>query len=136
MKKYNNKPIKPGFEKLRIWKKAYELMLGVHEVCKTLPRDERYRLRDQAERSSSSVVDCIAEAHSTYYYNDKIKTLYDARREAGETQSHLRKMEGKNYITSEKADELISEYEGLIRGINALINDIKRQRDERKKIKQ
>ncbi|PJE69027.1 hypothetical protein COU96_02010, partial [Candidatus Shapirobacteria bacterium CG10_big_fil_rev_8_21_14_0_10_38_14] len=64
MKKYNNKPIKPGFEKLRIWKKAYELMLGVHEVCKTLPRDERYRLRDQAERSSSSVVDCIAEAHS------------------------------------------------------------------------
>lgn len=133
MKKPNNKPVKPGFEKLRIWQKAYELMLEIHEICKTLPRDERYRLRDQAERSSSSVVDCIAEAYSTYYYNDKIKTLYFARREAGETQSHIRKMEGKKYITSEKANKLIGEYEGLIRGINAFINDVKRQRDKGKK---
>jgi len=129
MKKYNNKPVKPGFEKLRIWQKAYELMLEVHEICKALPKDERYRLRDQVERSSSSVVDCIAEAYSTYYYNEKIKTLYTARQEAGETQSHLRKMEGKKYLSSEKANKLISEYEGLIRGINAFINDIKRQRD-------
>ncbi len=72
---------------------------------------KKYRLQDQIERSSSSVVDCIAEAYSTYYYNDKIKTLYIARREAGETQSHSRKMEGKRYINSEKANELIDEYE-------------------------
>ena len=133
MKKYNNKPVKPGFENLRIWQKAYELMLKVHEICKTLPKDERYRLRDQIERSSSSVVDCIAEAYSAYYYNDKIKILYTARREAGETQSHIRKMEGKRYISALKSDELVGEYEGLIRGVNALINDIKRQRDEGKR---
>lgn len=75
------------------------------------------------------MVDAIAEGYSVYYYNEKIKSLYLARREAGETQSHIRKMEGMKYISSEKAEAIIMEYEGLIRGINAFINDIKRQRD-------
>lgn len=132
MKKYDNKPVKPGFENLRIWKKAYELMLKIHEICKNLPSDERFRLRDQAERSSSSTVDNISESYSTYYYNDKIKTVYIARKEAAETQNHIRKMEGKKYITSQTSRELISEYEGLIKGINAFINSIKKKRDSQK----
>ena len=125
MKKYNNKPVKPGFESLRIWKKAYDLMLEVHKICKILPTDERFRLRDQAERSSSSVPDNISEGYSSYFYKEKIKCFYTARREATETQNHLRKMEGKSYINKKTADSLISEYEGLIRGINAYINYVK-----------
>lgn len=132
MKKYNNKPIKPGFEDLRIWKKAYELMLKVHKVCKTLPREECFKLKDQTERSSSSVPDNIAEEYGAYYYKEKIKCFYTARHEAGETQNHLRKMEGKRYIVSEKANSLISEYEGLIRGINAYITILERRRTSRK----
>jgi len=129
MDKYDNKPVKPGFENLRIWKKAYELMLKIHEMCKKLPREERYQIKDQIERSSSSVVDNIAEAYATYYYNNKIKTAYTARREAAETQSHLRKMEGKKYLITEITNFYISEYEGLIRGINAFINSVKEKRD-------
>lgn len=132
MKKYENKPVRPRFENLRIWKKAYELMMKVHEICKGLPKDERYRLRDQAERSSSSVPDNISEAYSSYYYNDKIKSSYVSRKEATETQNHLRKMEGKSYITPQIANELVNEYEGLIRGINAFINTIRAKRDEKK----
>ena len=128
----NNLPKKPGFENLRIWKKAYELMLKIHEICKSLPREEKYRLVDQTERSSSSVVDAIAEGYSTYYFNDKIKSFYLARREAGESQSHLKKMEGMRYLDQERTSELVSEYEGLMRGINAFINEIKRQRDAKK----
>ena len=127
----NNLPAKPGFERLRIWRKSYDLMLKVHEICQTLPREEKFRLGDQAERSSSSVVDAIAEAYSTYYFSDKIKSLYLSRREAGETQNHMKKMEGMNYLSKVRSVELIDEYEGLIRGINAFINDIKKQRDAR-----
>lgn len=124
--------VKPGFEKLRIWKKAYELMLEVHKITKDLPKEERFKLKDQPERSSSSVVDAIAEGYSTYYYNDKIRSYYLARRESGETQSHCRKMEGKGYISVETSNRLIAEYEGLIRGINSMINRIKEQRDREK----
>lgn len=103
-------------------------MLDIHQIAKLLPSDERFRQRDQIERSSNSVVDAIAEGYSTYYYNDKIKSFYLSRREAAETQSHLRKMEGKNYISSEKSNQLIERYEGLIKGINSYINYIKSKR--------
>lgn len=125
-------PSKPGFEKLKIWQLAYKLMLEVHEICKSLPREEKFRIRDQAERSSSSVVDAIAEGYSTYYFKDKMKSFYLSRREAAETQNHLRKMEGKRYIPSEKANELIDRYEGLVRGINGFIRYIKQKHDKSK----
>ena len=131
LKKYNNKPIRPGFENLRIWRIAYELMLEVHNICRTLPRDE-YRLKDQAERSSSSVPDEISEGYGSYYFKEKIKCFYTARREATETQNHLRKMEGRRCINQNRADELIAKYEGLIRGINAYINYIKNKIETKK----
>jgi len=124
--KYNNQPVKPGFENLRIWQKAYELMQAIHEICRTLPRTE-YRLKDQAERSSSSVPDEISEGYGSYYFKEKTKCFYTARREATETQNHIRKMEGKRCINKDVSDKYVSEYEGLIRGINAYINYIKQK---------
>lgn len=114
-----------GFEKLRIWQKAHELMLGVHDIAKKLPLEEKYRIKGQIERSSSSVCDNIAEGYSSYYYNDKIKGMYTARKEVGETQNHIRSLENKKYIGSELSNRLISEYEGFIKGINSYINYIR-----------
>jgi len=38
----SNFPKKPGFERLRIWQKAFSLMIKIHEICKNLPREEKY----------------------------------------------------------------------------------------------
>jgi four helix bundle protein len=104
----------------------------MHEICRTLPRQE-YRLKDQAERSSSSVPDQISEGYGSYYYKEKTKCFYTARREATETQNHLRKMEAKRCITKPMADKIISDYEGLIRGINAYINYVKQKSETKQK---
>lgn len=72
---YQEKPV-AGFEKLWVWQKAHKLMQEIHKFCKTLPKDERFRLRDQIERCSSSICDNIAEGYTAYYYNDKIKGFY------------------------------------------------------------
>jgi four helix bundle protein len=117
-----------GFEKLRIWQEAHQLILEIHEIAKSLPFEERYRKRDQIERSSSAAPDNIAEGYCSYYYNDKIKGFYIARKEAGETQNHFRALEGKKYITKEKADSFIERYEKLIQGINGYINYIRKRR--------
>ena len=58
----------PTFEDLRIWQTSHQLMEKIFKLCKNLPRDERFRLRGQIERSSSSVCDNIAEGYSAYYY--------------------------------------------------------------------
>jgi four helix bundle protein len=134
---YHGKRRKAGFESLWIWQEAYALLMEIADKCKTLPRDERFRLRDQIERSSSSVADNIAEGYATYYYNDKIKSMNVSRKEAGETQNHIRIMEGERYITSPKADEWIDRYERLIIGINNYKKYIleKRENEGRKGVK-
>lgn len=121
-----------GFERLWVWQKSHQLILEVHEIAKTVPRDERFRKQDQIERSSSSVPDNIAEGHTSYYYQEKIKGFYTARKETGETQNHIRALEGKGYITREKARELIMRYEEVIRGINGYIRWVREKRGDKR----
>jgi len=125
------KPV-AGFEKLWVWQKAHELMQEIHRFCKGLPREEKFRLRDQVERSSSSVCDNIAEGYATYYYNDKIKGFNIARKEAGETQNHIRKLSGKNYVDSPQSQKWVEQYEEVIRGINGYIRYIRDKRGDKK----
>jgi four helix bundle protein len=117
-----------GFEKLWVWQKAFKLMKEVHEISRKLPRDEKFRLRDQVERSSSSVCDNIAEGYTSYYYLDKIKGFNVARKEAGETQNHLRKMSAKSYIDEPQTQTLVEEYEEVIRGINGFIRYVREKK--------
>lgn len=124
---YQEKPV-AGFEKLWVWQKEYKLMQKIHKFCRTLPQDEKFRLRDQIERCSSSVCDNIAEGYTAYYYNDKIKGFYTARKEAGETQNQIRKLSGKGYLDSDQSQRWVEEYEEVIRGINGYIRYIREKK--------
>lgn len=103
-------------------------MLEIHELAKYLPQEEKYRKRDQIERSSSSVPDNIAEGYLAHYYQDKIKSLYVARKEAGETQNHIEVLTGKKYLDRTTADIWFSKYQKIIAGINSFINYIQKTR--------
>lgn len=124
---YQEKPV-AGFETLWVWQKAHNLMQEIHRFCKTLPREERFRLRDQIERCSSSVCDNIAEGYTAYYYNEKIKGFHTARKEAGETQNHVRKLAGKGYLNPEQSQVWVEQYEEIIRGINGYIRYIREKK--------
>lgn len=119
----------PTFEDLRIWQDAHQLMKEIHEFCKRLPPCEKFRLRDQIERSSRSVSDNIASGYTAYYYNDKIKDMYAARKESGETQNHLRTMQAKGYMDKATADDKFKRYQNVIRGINGYVKYIAEKRD-------
>lgn len=117
-----------GFEKLWVWQKAYKILQEIHKFCKTLPIEEKFRIRDQIERSSSSVCDNIAEGYTAYYYQDKIKGFLTARKEAGETQNHIRKLFAKSYLNQEISDTWVISYEEIIRGINGYVNYIRNKK--------
>jgi four helix bundle protein len=121
-----------GFEKLWVWQRAHQLMLEVHKICQTLPHEEKYRKRDQLERASSSVPDNIAEGHTSYYYQDKIKGFNVARKEAGETQNHIRALQDKLYLDTNKARELIARYEEVIRGLNGYMRWVREKRGNKR----
>ena len=123
---------KAPFEDLRIWQEAHRLMLECHKIANQLPYSETER-KTQIKRSSSSVPDNIAEGYASYYYNDKLKGIYVARKEAAETQNHLKSIYSKGFITKGKCDQLVSDYQGLIIGINKFAKHIIRKRDAAKK---
>lgn len=118
------------FKDLKIYQEAIRLMLEVNNICKRLPKEEKFQLIDQAGRSSSSVPDNISEGYNAYYYKDKIHRFYDARKEAGETQNHILKMEAKAYINQQLSQKLFEDYLGLIKGINGYINYLRRKRGD------
>ncbi len=121
-----------GFENLWVWQKSHQLMIEMHDICKKLPYDERFKTKDQLERSSSSVPDNISEGHTSYYYQEKIKAFQVARKEAGESQNHIRSLQAKQYIKKDEADGFISRYEEVIRGINGYINWVRQKKGARK----
>jgi four helix bundle protein len=119
-----------SFRELWIWKEAHQLMIEIHKFAKSLPKDEQFRKRDQIERSSSSVPDNISEGYMAYYYNDKIKSMFVARKEAGETQNHLEALVGKEYLNRKEADGWIERYERVIAGINSYVNYLRNKREK------
>lgn len=128
----NNKNLrKAGFEDLRIWREAHRLMLVCHKIANNLPHSELER-KDQLKRSSSSSCDNIAEGYTSYYYNDKLKGMYVARKEAGETQNHLKSLASKGFISEDLCAQLVSDYQGLIIGINKFCRYIIGKRDSQK----
>ena len=58
--------------------------------------------------------------------------MYTARKEAGETQNHLRSMQAKNYLIKVKADNKCKRYQKVIRGINGYVKYIVMKRDKEK----
>src|SRR3989338_7268502 len=96
-----------SFRELWIWKESHQLMTEIHKFCESLPQREQFRNRDQIERSSSSVPANISEGYTAYYYNDKTKSMFTARREVGETQNYIEALVAKKYLDRDRADEWI-----------------------------
>ena len=121
-----------GFEKLWVWQNSHKLMQEIHQFCKTMPRVETFKLRDQIERCTSSVCDNIAEGYTCYYYQEKIKGFHIARKEAGEAQSHIRELASKKYLDAEQSQIWVERYEEIIRGINGYIRYVREKKGAKK----
>lgn len=115
-----------GFRELKIWQKAFELDLQVRKLTQKYPKEEKYALVDQTNRSADAVPALIAESHGRFFAKDEIRVLYEARGEIEETQSHLLLASEVGYLTKSDLDHLDNEYEGLLKGISAYIRSLKK----------
>jgi four helix bundle protein len=90
------------FRDLEVYQGAMEIVMGVSELAKRFPADEKYVLSDQIRRSSRSVCANLAEAwRKRRYLAAFVSKLDDAETEAAETQVHLEIALRHRYITSE-----------------------------------
>jgi len=118
-----------GFEDLKTWQKAHQLMLDVHQkLVPLLPRDEKFNLADQIRRSSKSIGANIAEGYGRYYYLDNVRFCYQARGSLDETIDHLRVARDLQYCPNDLYLDLRAQADEIRLMLNGYIGWIKEKK--------
>lgn len=99
------------FEDLEIWQKARIICNDIFEIREKSGLKADYRLYDQINGSSGSVMDNIAEGFERNGNKEFCQFLSIAKASCGEARSQLYRILDRNYITNE---EFNVEYDKLI----------------------
>jgi len=98
-------------EDLEVYQKLFKLALEIHELTMTFPKFELYELGSQLRRVSNSAPANLAEGFGSKHTNIYLESISRAQGEIRETKHHLKIAYKKQYITKEKLDYFINEYE-------------------------
>lgn len=121
--------VEQSFETLKVWQKAHQLMLDVHQkLIPCLPKEERYGLVDQLRRSSKSVGANIAEGAGRFYYMDNVRFCYMARGSLDETLNHLLVSKDLQYCPPVVYEDLRIQIEEIRRLLNGYITWLKNKK--------
>lgn len=77
------------FEDLDAYKKAREFRKEAANFCRTLPKEEAYRLKDQMLRASRSVTANIAEGFGRHHHQENLQFCRQSRGSLSEMLDHL-----------------------------------------------
>ena len=115
-----------SFEELECYRLARELRQEVARFCKTLPQEEKYRLKDQIIRSSRSVSANISEGYGRHHHQENIQFCRIARGSLTETLDHLIVANDEDYLSNEEFGPLRSLFENTHKVLNGYIAYLKR----------
>lgn len=111
------------FEELEIWLLARELANEIFDLftgSESFSRD--FKLKDQINGSSGSVMDNIAEGFERGGRNEFINFLTFSKGSAGEVKSQLYRALDRKYITQEQFDHLYEKTDLIGKKTGAFIN--------------
>jgi four helix bundle protein len=112
-----------NYKELRVYQKAFELMMEIFRVVKNWPKEERYNLTDQILRSSRSVCSNIAEGWRRRKYKNVFANQIDsAGGSATETQVWLDVALSCGYLNNKQYDEIYEGYNEVGRMLTAMFS--------------
>lgn len=101
-----------NFRELRVYQSSIEGAMGIFEITKTFPAEEKYSMVDQIRRSSRSVCANIAEAwRKRIYKAHLVNKLSDSSAEADETRVWLELAFRCGYLSERTFSDLDSKYD-------------------------
>lgn len=110
------------FKDLEIWKMSRVLCNEIHTITINTSLKNDYKLKEQINGSSGSVMDNIAEGFERNGNKEFRQFLSIAKGSCGETQSQLFRILDRNYIEKKKFDELIELTIEIGKKIGSFIN--------------
>lgn len=108
------------FEEIIAWKEARKISMQLQQLINAGRFRNNYRLINQIEGSSGSVMDNIAEGFERNGRNEFVQFLYIAKGSCGELRSQLYRVTDAGYISHEEFNELHANVErvgGLLQGL-------------------
>ena len=113
------------FRKYTIWQDAIVIANQIYEVTSNFPQKELYSLSNQLERAAVSIASNIAEGASRTSPNEYAHYIEIAIGSAFEVETQLTIALQREYLPTQKYDELISQLQSIERRANTLINKLK-----------
>lgn len=110
------------FEDLEIWQLAREIENRVYEETPKGKLAKDYKLRDQMNNATGSIMDNIAEGFGRSSRLEFIQFLSISNGSGNELQSQLYRCSDRKYFTPAKFDELYAFVDKLCRKIFSFIN--------------
>jgi len=114
------------FEEIEAYKLARELRKDISRFCKTLPKEETHRLKDQIVRSSRSVTANIAEGFGRHHHQENAQFCRHSRGSLTETLDHLNCALDEEYLTQEEYARLRAALEETWKVLNGYIAYLQR----------
>ncbi len=115
-----------SFEEIEVWKLAREFCNDIYSICQKDGLSSDYKLKDQINGSSGSIMDNIAEGYDRDGKREFIQFLSIAKGSAGESRSQLYRIYDRHYITKEEFTELKNKSIEISNKIGGLIAYLKK----------
>jgi four helix bundle protein len=110
------------FQEITAWQKARILCSKIFTLSNTTSLSKDYKLKDQINGSSGSIMDNIAEGFGRGGNKEFVQFLEVSHGSACECQSQLCRIFDRRYITKETFDELYSMCNEIKKMLVSLIN--------------
>ena len=117
-------------EDLEVYKLSVEIRKDFSDFSKTLPVEEKYRLKDQIIRASRSVTANIAEGYGRFHFQENIQFCRQARGSLFELKDHLSVAMEELYINKDDFENKIKKIEFVIAKMNGYIKYLKNQKNK------
>ncbi len=110
------------FEDLEIWQLSREYCKNIYPLTCVTPFSRDYKLKDQINDSSGSIMDNIAEGFERMGKNEFIHFLTIAKGSCGESRSQLYRAFDRNYIDDKSLQDLVNASEIISKKTGAFIS--------------
>ncbi len=109
-----------SFRDLRVWQSGMELVVGVYELTRSLPKSEVYGLSSQLQRAAVSIPANIAEGHARHNLREYLQFLSIARGSLTEVETYLELIPRLGYASSDQIQPLLDLAASISRQLIAL----------------
>jgi four helix bundle protein len=109
-----------SYRDLTVWQRSMDLADVVHEITRSFPKDERFGLTSQIERSAASIPSNIAEGHGRSHLREYLHHLSMARGSLMELETQLTIAARRQYVSvadQQRAFDLSGDVGRLLGGL-------------------